>query len=201
MYTFTFYHNQPPIAVWRDASKAWNIFRTAAVKKYGGFSYARILEHHHKSPYPHYHVIADVEFGAVWFAKELKNAAFGYQAKITRITSEQAGIYVTKYLTKPWSDQGCKAIRKILRLRIVAFGGSACSRVRTGEPWVFVTRDISRDQNVAKCDIDRSWSYGNSIKLFDKRVQDAFTEEIYSLPYEDLIVEGVIHGPPLPQTV
>jgi hypothetical protein len=100
MYTFTYYHSKPPLEVWSEYSAAWNRFRTAAAKRYGRFAYARVLEHHHKSPYPHLHIIADKEFGAVWLAAELKSAGFGYQAKCKPITSEGAITYVTKYLTK-----------------------------------------------------------------------------------------------------
>lgn len=189
MYTFTYYHDRPPLEVWRDYSRAWNRLRTAATKKFGGISYARILEHHNCSPYPHLHVIADIDLGDVWLARELASAGFGYQAKKRRVTSREAVTYVTKYLTKPWTDGGCKNIRKILHLRIISFGGSACLCRRTGEPWVLISRDCDRGQINSKCDIDRDWIYGRSVRLLSERVYDAFLEQVYILPDEILTVE------------
>jgi hypothetical protein len=189
MYTFTYYHNKPPLDVWRDYSRAWNRFRTAATKKYGGINYARILEHHHASPYPHLHVIADVDFGDVWFAAELASSGFGYQAVKRKITSPEAVTYVTKYLTKPWSDEACVKIRKILHLRVVSFGGNDCVRKRAQSSWNFISRDCDRCQITDKCDIDRDWEYGRSVKQISERVYDAFVEQVYILPDEVLTVE------------
>lgn len=190
MYTFTYYHSKSPIEVWRDYSTAWNRFRTAATKRYGHFSYARILEHHHKSAYPHLHIIADKEFKPVWLAAELTSAGFGYQAKCKPITTEGAVIYVTKYLSKPWTDEACKAIRKNLRLRIISFGGGACDRSRSGHSWSVITRDIESDLCSCKCNIDRDWTYGTDVKLLNTRVVDAFVEEIYSITGELTFIEG-----------
>ena len=193
MYTFTYYHNRPALEVWRDYSRAWNRLRTAATKKYGGINYARILEHHHNSPYPHLHIIADVRLGDVWLACELISAGFGYQATVVPVTSPEAITYVTKYLTKPWTDDACKKIRKILHLRIVSFGGPNCCRKRPQSSWDFVARDCDRCQIVDKCDIDRDWTYGRQIKILSECVYDAFVEQVYILPDEILTVE-VVNG-------
>jgi len=189
MYTLTYYHNRPPLEVWRDYSIAWNRLRTAATKKYGEINYARILEHHHQSPYPHLHIIADVNLGDVWLATELCSAGFGYHAKKTPITSAAAATYVTKYLTKPWSNEGCKKIRKILHLRVISFGGSDCVRKRTQSSWSFISRDCDRCAIIDKCDIDRDWVYGRRITLLSERKFDAFLEQIYILPDEIITVE------------
>lgn len=190
MYTFTYYHNKPAIEVWREYSLAWNRFRTAAAKRFGGFSYARILEHHHKSPYPHLHVIADKDFGACWMATELKSSGFGYQARCKTISTEGAITYVTKYLTKVWTDEACKSIRRALSLRIVSFGGSACSRISAGDSWNIVTRDRDCDQCCDKCAIDVSWTHGQDAKLISERVVDAFIESVFILEDELLILEA-----------
>jgi hypothetical protein len=175
--------------VWKEYSKAWNRLRTAAVKKKGRFSYARVLEHHNQSPYPHLHVIADVDFGDVWLAKELKSSGFGYQCRKVSVTTPEAVTYITKYLTKPWTDEGCKAVRKAMHLRIISFGGSACSVKRFVEPWTVVSRNCVRDQVTDSLDIDRTWLYGPDVKKLSERVVDAFMEEIYVLEGELLIVE------------
>jgi hypothetical protein len=189
MYTFTFYHSRPPLEVWRDFSVAWNRLRTAATKKYGGISYARILEHHHKSPYPHLHVIADVNLGDVWLAAELATAGFGYQAKKESVTSNQAATYVAKYLTKPWTDDGCRQIRKNLRLRIVSFGGDACRRVSTKSAWVLISRDCDYHALSDRMATERTWDHGFDARLISSRIFDGFLEEIYCIESELLSVE------------
>lgn len=189
MYTLTFYHDRPPLEVWREFSIAWNRFRTAAAKKYGGFSYARILEHHNQSPYPHLHVIADVNISDVWLAQELRTAGFGYQARKTRVTTTEAATYVTKYLTKPWSDEGCKTIRKNLRLRIVCFGGDACRAKRSESGWDFISRDIDHTSLTDRISVERNWDHGYDARLISSRVFDGFLEEIYCLESELLTLE------------
>jgi hypothetical protein len=190
MYTFTYYHDRPPLEVWRDYSRAWNRLRTAATKKYGGINYARILEHHHQSPYPHLHVIADVDLADTWLAGELASAGFGYQAKKKPVTSPEAVTYVTKYLNKPWTDDACKKIRRVLHLRIISFGGPDSHNKCAQSKWDIVSRDCDRGQIDCKCAIDRDWIYGRSVTLQSERVFDAFLEQIYILPDEILIAEA-----------
>jgi hypothetical protein len=179
LYTFTFYHDIPPLDAWKNTSKAWNRFRTAATKKYGQFSYARILEHHKKSPYPHLHVIADKYFPPVWFAAELKSAGFGYQADVAPVTSPQASIYVTKYLTKPWTDEGCRTMRTNLRLRLISFGGTACLRKASGTPWELVYKSLLCKEVEEEIAIDRDWTYGNETTETYRKEFDAYAEVTY----------------------
>jgi hypothetical protein len=179
LYTFTFYHSLPAVETWKQVSKRWNRFRTAASKKFGRFSYARVLEHHHASPYPHIHVLADINIPAVWFARELKTAGFGYQADVRPITTLEAGTYVTKYLTKPWVDERCKTIRKTLRLRIITFGGDACMRKLTGTPWEIVYKSIFCQDVIDQIEIDRDWLYGMGGVLSYERTFDSYREVSY----------------------
>jgi len=179
MYTFTYFHSKPAIEVWTEYSKAWNRFRTAASKKFGAFSYARVLEHHHQSDYPHLHVIADKEFTPVWMNRELLSAGFGYQAKCKPITTEGAIFYVTKYLTKQWTSENCKRLRKNLRLRIISFGGGACDREYSGAMWRVVTRDFNGAQVRERMVIERDWNYGSTITKTFERVIDGSSEETY----------------------
>jgi hypothetical protein len=181
MYTLTYYHSRPPEEVWKDYSKAWNRFRTAAVKKMGSFSYCRVLEHHHESPYPHLHIIADKEFPATWFNREMLSAGFGYQAKCKPITTKGAVEYVTKYLTKPWTNAYCRSLRKSLRLRIVSFGGGACTSCRPGHSWKIVAR--GSDGNIVRnrMDIERTWTYGRGLTLTFERIVDGTSEQTFYL--------------------
>ena len=165
MYTFTFYHNRPEFEVWSEVSKAWNRFRTAAQKKYGGFNYVRILEHHHVSDYPHLHCLIDKRFADVWIAKELKAAGFGYQCKVKPITSEGAIGYVTKYLTKCWTSEPCKNIRRALRLRIISFGGTACTRANPRGQWNLVAMGLGCSEALDTIHTDVQWRYGQSAKV------------------------------------
>lgn len=184
MYTFTYFHNDDPIAVWRSVSTSWNRFRTAATKRYGSFSYARVLEHHHKSPYPHLHIIADRAFDPCWLNRELLSAGFGYQAVAKKVTSEQAAAYVTKYMTKPWTDEACKTIRKNLKMRIITFGGDACTRASQGTPWALVTRAMVCSEAVESLMVDLTWQHGQKTRKTYEREFDGNRE------YTFFITEG-----------
>ena len=181
-YTFTFYHGRPPMDVWADVSKAWNRLRTAAAKKYGSFSYARVLEHHHHSPYPHLHVIADIEFKPTWLGPELKRAGFGYQSICKPVTSEGAATYVTKYLTKPWTDEACKNIRKNLKLRIISFGGDACTPLPHGSVWTVIGRATICNKLIDKILLDLEWTHGCRAEKTYESVVDASVEFTYQFP-------------------
>ena len=178
-YTFTFYHNKPPIEVWQEYSKCWNRFRTAATKKFGYFSYVRVLECHSQSPYPHLHIIADKLFPPTWLGPELKSAGFGYQTDSKPVTSQGAASYITKYLTKGWNREDCKTIRKNLHLRIISFGGSACNPAPVGVAWNIIARSFLGDTVVDCVNTDVSWSYGSAAKLTYERLFEGFHEWTY----------------------
>lgn len=164
-YTFTFYHNKPVLEAWQSVQSSWNRLRTAAAKKYGRFSYVRVLEHHHRSDYPHLHVIADIRFTDTWLARELKAAGFGYQCKVEKVTSDRAAIYISKYLTKPWDSAVCRTIRKNLRLRLISFGGDACSPSRSGGKWSLLAMALNCGEALDAIHTDVQWRYGGLAKV------------------------------------
>jgi hypothetical protein len=175
MYTFTFYHKRSEFEVWSEVSTAWNRFRTAATKKFGGFNYVRILEHHHASDYPHLHCLIDKRFTDVWLAAELKAAGFGYQCTVKEVTSTGAAVYVTKYLTKQWTSIACKNMRRALRLRIVSFGGSACSRANPRGLWTLLAMGLDCGEALEAIHRDVVWRYGQSaIKTYENTGFDSY---------------------------
>lgn len=181
MYTFTYYHKRSPLEVWAEVSRSWNRFRTAAVKRFGDFSYARVLEHHKKSPYPHLHIIADKRLPDTWLNKELLSAGFGYQADCQPVTSDNAAYYVTKYLTKPWTDADCRAMRETLRLRIITFGGKACTKRMSGTPWELIVKaTICQDASDAMVR-DLEWAHGQNYEKSFEREFDANGEYTFIL--------------------
>jgi hypothetical protein len=198
MYTFTFYHKKPALEVWSEISKAWNRFRTAAQKKYGRFSYVRILEHHHNSDFPHLHCLIDKRFGDVWMARELKTAGFGYQCQVKAVTTAGAAGYITKYLTKPWSSTTCKAIRKHLRLRVISFGGTACHRANTGSQWLLLAMGLGCSEAIESIHRDVEWRYGQaSVKTYENTGLDNY-EVSFLIPEERSSVyeaAGLLFGP------
>jgi hypothetical protein len=179
LYTFTYYHSATPEEVWTNYATAWNRFRTSAVKRFGRFSYCRVLEHHHKSPYPHLHIIADKEFPPTWLNRELIAAGFGYQANAQRVTSTGAAIYICKYLTKPWTDEYCKRIRKSLRLRIVSFGGDACRPEYTDSGWRIIARAFLGEDVLDCIAADINWRDGPRPELTYEKSIGNFTELTY----------------------
>jgi len=176
MYTFTYFHKKAPLEVWQEVSKSWNRFRTAASKRFGKFSYARIIEHHHKSPYPHLHVLIDKRFPDSWLNKELLSAGFGYQAVCKPVTTEHAIHYVTKYLTKPWTDKACSEIRKSLGLRVITFGGNAATRALAGTPWELIAKCFVCQDAVTSMMIDLEWKHGQNYEKTFEREFDASGE-------------------------
>jgi hypothetical protein len=194
MYTFTYYHSKPALEVWREYSIAWNRLRTAAVKKFGKFSYARVLEHHKKSNYPHLHLIADRELTAVWLAAELRSAGFGYQCVCKPVTTEGACYYVTKYLSKPWTSKVCQNYRKDLKLRIISFGGNACDRRRPQDAWNLVARGSNGADCSDSVDRDLAWDQPAGAKLIYRSVIDATVEETYLFSDEPVSWEVITHA-------
>lgn len=197
MYTFTFYHNKPQLQTWSEVSRAWNRLRTAASKKYGRFSYVRVLEHHHRSNYPHLHVIASIHLGDVWLSKELIEAGFGYQAVCKAVTSSGAAGYISKYLTKPWSSAACRTIRKNLRLRVISFGGNACSCAKHDSPWGFLSMAPDICGTMSAIYLDVEWRYGqSSVKTYEETGFDSYelTVAIPSQQLDTIEMKGVAHA-------
>lgn len=122
-YTFTFYHNNAPIEVWRKAALAWNSLNIAIHKKIGRFPYVKILECHTESNFPHYHILSSALLPAVWLGEQALAAGFGYQIRLQRVSSSGVNGYMRKYLGKSWPRADAIAIRKDLHLRVFT-----CSR-------------------------------------------------------------------------
>ena len=188
-YTLTFYHKTSPRDCWANVARVWNRFRTAAVKQFGQINYVRVLEHHHKSPYPHLHIIADKLLPATWLGAEAVRAGFGYQIDSKPVTSKEAAIYVTKYLTKGWTDPFCKSIRKSLRLRVITFGGTLCRAERIDSPWSLIARSLMGDGVVDAILTDVSWTYGNTVELTWERQTEAYIEQTYIIGSGGLTVD------------
>lgn len=176
MYTLTFFHSVGPLDAWANVAKCWNRFRTAAAKKYGAFSYARVLESHSESPYPHLHILADKRFGDLWLNRELLAAGFGYQAKCSQVTSDHAAWYITKYLTKPWTNKEGAALRKTLHLRVITFGGHACTRAMAGTPWELIAKTFVCQEAIDNMRRDLEWKYGQNYHTTFSREFDANAE-------------------------
>lgn len=193
MYTFTYYHDSSVESVWNSYNVAWNRFRTAAHKKYGSFAYVRILESHEKSNYPHLHVIADKRFEDTWIAAELKSAGFGYQAKCAPVTSEGASYYISKYLTKPWTNEVSKTIRKTLHLRLISFGGFPNVKKPARAKYECICR--SNDKAICRdaVDIEVEWDLGQSWqKTYEKDEPDYYEATFVILdPHTEAPFEAV----------
>lgn len=190
-YTFTFRHNAAPVDVWGAVSKCWNRLRTAAVKQHGSFSYARVLEHHHASPYPHLHVIADINLPPTWLGPELIRAGFGYQCVCKPVTSKGAAIYVSKYLTKPWTDEACKNIRKNLKLRLISFGGTACTPIPHGSVWRVIGRSTICNKIIDTILIDLEWTHGSKCEKTYEAIFDGSVEYTYLMAEEWLSADDI----------
>lgn len=159
-YTLTYYHSVTPDKAWKDYNVAWNRFRTAAAKKFGSFNYVRVLESHKKSPYPHLHIIADQHFNATWFNREVLNAGFGFQMDAKEITSAGAFHYIKKYLTKEWTNEEAKWLRKKYRCRIITFSRGLLSPIQRGKEWEQLLVGTTLDACIDHIRTDYEWRPG-----------------------------------------
>lgn len=145
MLTLTYYHSRPPLEVWQEIGATWNRFRTAVSKKYGKFSYIRVVEPHNNSPYPHLHVIMTVKVPDAELGMMATNAGFGYQINQQKIHGKGALDYVSKYLRKTWTGPQTQALRRETRTRIVSFSRDlVCSLPAAGE-WDCITAALGLD--------------------------------------------------------
>jgi hypothetical protein len=119
MLTLTYFQNKPKIEVWKNLGSTWNKFRTYLKKLYPDIFYIRIIEPH-KSGYPHLHVLLSQFVSLQKVTKYITKQGFGWNACLTKITSDSGSAYVSKYLTKAeWSDEA-NALRKLSNSRIVS---------------------------------------------------------------------------------
>lgn len=157
MLTLTYYHNIPAVQAWAQYNDAWNRLRTSLTKSCGKFSFARVLESHEKSPYPHLHVICDREFPPTVLNKLAIMAGFGYQMKFVPVTSARAAEYITKYLTKEWSNAESLAIVKKMRVRRVSFSRDIVCDEQSKIPWECIGLPTGRDAAVESITVDREF--------------------------------------------
>lgn len=134
-YTLTFYHSVEPVAAWQNASDAWNNLNIALHKKYGRFSYVKVLECHKESNYPHYHILSDKLFNASIFGEMALAAGFGYQIRIQRVQSSGVSGYIRKYLGKSWPRKDSAQIRTDLRLRVFTHSTDLHTVLQRNNTW------------------------------------------------------------------
>lgn len=159
-YTLTYFHNCSEESAWMTYNAAWNRLRTNLRKQYGRFSYVRVLESHSKSNYPHLHIIADKHFPAWKFGQSVIAAGFGYQIAAKEITGAGAATYITKYLTKEWTNEDSWNLRKKAHARIISFSSDLCGdRGRKGV-WSILGRQLCLEQCVEHIRTDFIWRSG-----------------------------------------
>jgi hypothetical protein len=164
-YTLTYYHNVTPEIAWSTYNESWNRLRTNLRKQYGAFEYIRVLESHKTSPYPHLHIICDKWFPPSKFGLAVVAAGFGYQIDAKPITSEGAGQYISKYLTKEWSNEKAWNLRKKYRCRIISFSSGLLSRKTRGGVWSLVTRGCCLDECIESIRCDYLWRTDTDAKV------------------------------------
>ena len=144
MYTLTFKQARAPEETWRNMPKVWNLFRTRIAQKYGKFDYIRIVETHKNTPYPHLHVVANINIPESVFGQIAVESGFGWQLYKSPC-DEEAAYYVSKYLTKAWANEDSAFLRKKLRIRIVSWsrGLSALWSKPAKKPTVSVHANVA----------------------------------------------------------
>lgn len=133
--TLTYFHSEGPAKTWATYNEAWNRLRTNLTKQFGSFNYVRILESHKNAPYPHLHLITDKRFPTNVLGPAAVKAGFGYQIKQKPISTDGAILYLTKYLTKEWSNEEGWHLRKVYRCRIISFSRGLLSPKQDRGDW------------------------------------------------------------------
>jgi hypothetical protein len=175
-YTLTYFHSCSPDEAWKTYSAAWNRFRTAIAKKYGSFNYVRVLESHKKSPYPHLHIIADVDIPPTYFNKEALSAGFGYQIDKQKITSDMAFGYIRKYLQKEWTNEEARWLRKKYRCRLVSFSRGLLSPAARSSEWKALLTGTTLEVCLDHIRMDYQWRVDKRADVTYEKVADSYAE-------------------------
>jgi hypothetical protein len=184
-YTFTFYHSESALECWSAMSERWHLLHCILTKQYGGFSYVKVLESHSESNYPHLHILATKCFPAQALGRHLSQAGFGYQAAIQRVSSQGAGSYVKKYLTKAWSNKQSAAIRQVLRLRLITFSADirCVGTESSGFTFVGIAMDKARACSIIQLAFYAAQFHGALLKSKDFESELPSIEFSIPLPF------------------
>lgn len=157
-YTLTFEHDIDVAQAWSHVNASWNRLRTVLNRHYGSFDYVRILEAHKKSPYPHLHIISDGNFKPSYFGPAAVSAGFGWQLNKQQVSGAGAADYVTKYLTKEWTNDEAKTYRKQFRCRIISFSRGLLSPAPKSSGWQLLSRTGQLADCIAHIRTDYEWN-------------------------------------------
>jgi hypothetical protein len=175
-YTLTYFHSCTPDEAWKTYSKAWNRFRTALAKKYGSFNYVRVLESHKSSPYPHLHIIADIDIPPTYLNKEALSAGFGYQMDKQEITSDRAFGYIRKYLQKEWSNEEARWLRKKYRCRLISFSRGLLSPLNRSTEWNSLILGSDFEACLDHIRNDYEWNTELKPTVTYEKIEDSYAE-------------------------
>ena len=157
-YTLTYRHFISPDLAWATYNQAWNRLRTNLVKQFGHFEFVRVLESHKQSPYPHVHLIADKNFPMTIFGPAAVHAGFGWQLSKKTVDNEDAGSYISKYLTKEWTNDESANLRRVYRCRIISFSRGLLSPVRKTHAWDMLLRGADLAACIDHIRMDYQWN-------------------------------------------
>lgn len=175
-YTLTYYHSMTPEVAWSTYNNAWNRLRTNLRKQYGRFEYVRVLESHNKSPYPHLHIITDRWFPEHKFGYSAIAAGFGYQIAAKPITGNGAAAYITKYLTKEWTNELAWSYRKTYRCRIISFSSGILSPKISSGDWRIITCALGLGSVIESIRADYLWRSDIDARVMHERINDSSAE-------------------------
>jgi hypothetical protein len=177
--TLTYFHSVSPLEAWKNYNKAWNHFRTTINRKYRSFSYCRVLESHKNSPYPHLHIIMDVDIPTAELGKISLRCGFGYQVNIKQITSDGAKYYITKYVTKEWTNEEAAKLRKETKARIITFSKDICTPEKKDGGWIKIATSYCLNDSIEDINIHKSFTLPKSFI----KTSDALSTYDYSCTY------------------
>lgn len=118
--SLTYFHSGTVLDTWKSLGASWNRLRTYVTKQVGKFDYIRIVEPHKKGGWPHIHVLIKGSVISGNILKRITDWGFGWSAHVTRISSESAAFYISKYLSKEWVSVNADVLRVASKSRIVS---------------------------------------------------------------------------------
>lgn len=168
MITLTFFHSGTVESCWEQLGPRWNRMRTYIAKKYGKFSYIRIVEPHKSGGWPHMHILVKGHVMKLDVVKSITGWGFGWNMDCVRIPYKTAAKYVSKYLTKEWPSTGANVLRIASKCRIVSVSRGMPAIFTAKSEWECVRYSMPSDNAVFMCNAiikllrDRNCTYVTS---------------------------------------
>lgn len=151
MMTLTFFHSGEVLDCWKTLGQKWNRMRTYLAKKYGKFTYLRLVEPHKKGGWPHLHILVQGFTSLPKAEDRVTQWGFGWNYHCKQMPPKAAAHYVSKYLTKEWPDSDVDVLRVASKCRIVSVSRSLPAIFSVKSDWDVMQYDEPSGNAIFLC--------------------------------------------------